>query len=653
MYRKLWAILVICSLFFVATACTSSSEEISDAMQATQPSTNEGIENTQQPTPKSTATIEPPTPTEPAKPTPVELILTGDQGFIQDSRLGVSLFSVENTNKTYAIENSSYQITIFDAVGTILSTDTGYITVVLPEEVVYVAHDFYLEEGQTADHIEVLVGSGTPEELDLSGGIFAVDQVEFKPDDYFPRVTGVITNSLSRNITDLRVTAVAFNQDGKIIGGGYSYLNFLAPNGKSAVDISITVKENPASVKLFPTLSGLSVFSEQADTEGGLMLLDYGFTQDKTSGGAAFLVQNTSSTSVFESTQYRVEAYDEAGTVLDTEEGYINIVFPGERQGVYTDLYLPDGTTISKVEVQINPRDPSTSQFPTNPFTIDHVKYQPGDYFNYVTSVITNSTQQSITDFEVVAVGYDEFGKIIGGGRTYVDFIPGQDSTGMKLNFNGSVIPTTLEVFSSMTSLSSIGSTNPKESVELVDFGYGIEGQSLGVGILVKNTESNSMVEYTRIMVTAYDIEGNVLDAESSSLFMIFPGQTIADSVDLSLPEGTNLDQVKVQILSGDSEPVPTLGYSFSVENINFIAGGYSNKATGIVKSALSKDIDNIQVVAIAFDANDKVIGSGFTYVDFIPANGQSAVEVSMTVSGTPARVEFYPLYTSLSNIDD
>jgi len=66
-----------------------------------------------------------------------------------------------------------------------------------------------------------------------------------------------------------------------------------------------------------------------------------------------------------------------------------------------------------------------------------------------------------------------------------------------------------------------------------------------------------------------------------------------------------------------------------SVSKCQLFWRGYSPKVTGIVKSSLPKDIDMIKVIAIAFDANDKIIGSGYTYVDFVPANGQSAVEMT------------------------
>lgn len=640
-------------IFVLAISITlsgcSPTQEISKAINPT------ATESSTQPTEKLPSTAPAPTkaPTNTPLPAAQELVLTGDQGFIQDGALGVFLFAVKNPNKGYALESSEYQIEIYDATGTVLDTSSGYISLVLPEEKLFVSTDFYLEEGQTADRIEVKIDSGSPEEIVLTEVPFTVDQVEFLPDDWFPQVTGVVNNQLNRDISDMRITAVAFDPDGKIIGGGATYLNFLPPNGKSAVDVNIKVNQTPAKVEIYPTLSGLSVFTEAASTEGGLVLLDYGYTQSSYGGGVSFLIQNTSTTSAIDSAQYRVEAYDEAGVVLDTKEGYINIVFAGEKQAVFADLSIPDGKTITKVTVQIKQGDTTASEFSQNPFAADKIIYQPGDYSEYVTAVISNSSDKTMEDLEVVAVGYDDDGKIIGGGYTYLDFVYGQDTAGVKISYRGDQAPSTIEIYTSMSSLTSLKSTNQKETVKLVDFGFGVKRQTVSVGFLVENTESNSAIESTRYISTAYDVDGYVLASSSGYIDVIFPNQTIAGSADLLIPSGKTVEKIEVLILSGSSEPVPSSGYPFSVENVNYVAGGYSSKVTGLVKSTLAKDVDYVKVIAIAYDENDKIIGGGFTYLDFIAANGESAVDVSITTGTTPARIELYPTFSSLSNLTD
>jgi len=71
------------------------------------------------------------------------------------------------------------------------------------------------------------------------------------------------------------------------------------------------------------------------------------------------------------------------------------------------------------------------------------------------------------------------------------------------------------------------------------------------------------------------------------------------------------------------------------------------------VKSPYQKDLENIRVAAVAYDEAGNIIGGGFTYLDFVPANGQAAVEVSITTSGVPATVELYPTISGLTLLGD
>lgn len=56
-------------------------------------------------------------------------------------------------------------------------------------------------------------------------------------------------------------------------------------------------------------------------------------------------------------------------------------------------------------------------------------------------------------------------------------------------------------------------------------------------------------------------------------------------------------------------------------------------------------------VVTVAYDEAGKIIGGGFTFVDFVSPKGTAPVEISATMSGTPAKIELYPTLSGLSVI--
>lgn len=146
--------------------------------------------------------------------------------------------------------------------------------------------------------------------------------------------------------------------------------------------------------------------------------------------------------------------------------------------------------------------------------------------------------------------------------------------------------------------------------------------------------------------------DGTVLDTNEGYINLLLPEQTLGLGSDLFLNEGMEIDHIDVQVLAGDFieiEPIPF----FTYENVVFQPGSYSSKVTGVVVSPYSSDITDLKVSAIAYNENGEIIGSGDTFLDFSPANGKAAVEVSVTVDGTPATVEIYATITSLSDFDE
>ncbi len=136
-------------------------------------------------------------------------------------------------------------------------------------------------------------------------------------------------------------------------------------------------------------------------------------------------------------------------------------------------------------------------------------------------------------------------------------------------------------------------------------------------------------------------------------LNVIFPSQMSAQSASLSLPKGAKVAKVEVQIDSGEPKSFDVSESPFGVEGTAFVPGSYSSKISGTVTNSLNQKIETVEVVAVAYNDKDEIIGGGFTYVDFVPASGKVAVSVNVNVTGKPAKVELYPQLTSLSKIGE
>lgn len=406
--------------------------------------------------PTSTAKPEPeeipPTPT--PEPEPINLI---SSGFGQDDSVLGFAFIVKNPNDSIAFESSQYQIAVFSEDGTVVETDSGYIELLLPGQILGVGGDIYLSEGITASSVEVQLNAGNPEATDLDTA-FTVDRIKYQKGDYYSYVRGVIINPFDKDITDLRVSSIVYNEAGEIIGGGYTYLNFLLANNSSGVSISTVSVGNVATVEIYATLSGFSDIDKVDDIPPGSLdieLVKSGFGQDGSVIGYGLIINNPNNNYSVNSSSFQVSLYAEDGTVIETDEGYIDIILPDQTVGIGGEIYVSDEDFVSRADIQIKNGYYEESA-PIPPFTSENISYIDDEYYPVVTGQIASPYSSDITDVRVSAICYDETGEINGGGYSYIDFIPGNSMAAAEVSVSCSKPPATVELYANLSSLSEI-----------------------------------------------------------------------------------------------------------------------------------------------------------------------------------------------------
>ena len=107
--------------------------------------------------------------------------------------------------------------------------------------------------------MDIQIKAGSFEETDPIP-YFAAQNVDYQVGTYSAQVAGEIVSPYAKDITNIRVSAIGYNEAVEIIGGGSTYLDFVSANGKAAVEVSITTSETPASTELYAAVSGLSDF---------------------------------------------------------------------------------------------------------------------------------------------------------------------------------------------------------------------------------------------------------------------------------------------------------------------------------------------------------------------------------------------------------
>jgi hypothetical protein len=376
---------------------------------------------------------------------------------VQDGRSVSGIFVVENPNQGYGIEHSRYLVAFYNDAGEVLTTDSGSIYLVLPGEKLPIVEKTYVEEGMIASDIEVQIMSGQTFETEVQPPMFPVESLSYFHDDYFPRTTGVIVNEFERSFSDLKVTAIGYDDEGNIVGGGYTYLDFIPADDQTGIDFSYNGSARPDSLFMGASVTSLSEWSDDNSGNHSISLSNYGWSQEDRTVAVGYLLKSNESSQMVEGTQYQVTVYDENGYVLRTDSGYLSYIFPGNIMGASCSLRLPIDTTASEVRVQIDPGTPTDNLLSANPLIPSNITYIPGSYRSKATGILKNSYEEQITDVKVTAIGYDEKGSIIGGGYTYVDFIKGNNQTAFEISLDFDRKPAKLEVYPGIGILTSIG----------------------------------------------------------------------------------------------------------------------------------------------------------------------------------------------------
>ncbi|NYT01337.1 MAG: hypothetical protein GKC10_01035, partial [Methanosarcinales archaeon] len=294
----------------------------------------------------------------------------------------------------------------------------------------------------------------------------------FIPHDFSPRVTGVVRNSLNRSITNVRVSAILFDSEGKIIGGGSETVAFVPPGAPIGVEINVATRGDPASVRLFTSFyehsiiessSGMNrpltvenlhdLMSINATLEEKLKLVAVGVVQDAYgNANFGFVVENPDRVLAFHLTSYQAAAYDASGRVIGVASGIIPLTFPGEKMGVDSSLQVPEGSRIDRLEIVIDQQSADGLTLPgASPLASERAAFIPSALQPKATGIIKNSMDKAIAYVPVSAIAYDDQGEIIGVGQGYISSVPANGESVADIYMHSSAEPASVELYPQIT----------------------------------------------------------------------------------------------------------------------------------------------------------------------------------------------------------
>ncbi len=244
----------------VTPSALTTSPASSPAAQATPSSSDTltpAVAITDTPVPSPQPTLRPPTstPFQPPTPEPTPArnpLVVVAQGFGQRAASVSYAFVVSNPNPDLLAQNVRYQVAAYNADGIVLLTDTDTIAQIGPGQRMGAAKQVVLPSGLAIARIEVLIRPGqfaqAPplQELPVSNTAF----IQGDP----PNITAILSNPLSRDLANLRVVGIAYDDVG-IIGGGTIELPFAPARGQAPFSIPVITSQVATRVEFFAQVS--------------------------------------------------------------------------------------------------------------------------------------------------------------------------------------------------------------------------------------------------------------------------------------------------------------------------------------------------------------------------------------------------------------
>ncbi len=171
--------------------------------------------------------------------------------------------------------------------------------------------------------------------------------------------------------------------------------------------------------------------------------------------------------------------------------------------------------------------------------------------------------------------------------------------------------------------------------LEVVDNGFSTyraydDSTRVSWGVVLHNPNEAWLATSVDATVTFLDSDDSVLGSSSDTIAAILPGQ------DAALAESTfddigEVDDIRVQIRAGSWEEVEESVGTFETDDVNVRPQDYGGwTVTGSVASTFVDDFEDVYAVAILRDGEGAIVGGGWTFLDFVPGNGDTSFEIDV-----------------------
>jgi hypothetical protein len=381
-----------------------------------------------------------------ANPKPITIV---DQWFRVNPQSGnlEFIFIATNPNTDLGISSAPFMVNVYDKTGKSLTQPWNEeLGPLFPGQTVAYSNTYSIPENSEVGKVEVQMGELVANQPGAQNFPLSVDQVKLITYAETMSVTGIIKNTLQSDIAWIDAVALAFDASGKLIGGStYAGIHFIPGNGQVAVTQRLATNEKPARVELIPRLGNTSEIEPPSDEIKDIHIAGIGVRLGSANiADYTAIFENKSQEKVYLGLEYSFALYAEDGSVLTACEGDINTLFPNDQIAVLGSMELPANAQVARADVQfnypenyyqLNP-DNKALKLTANPLTasseVTITEEEEDDYYTF-TGTISNSLDEDVEGVNVIAVAYDDQGKVIGSSSTYVSVLSAKSSAKVEI----------------------------------------------------------------------------------------------------------------------------------------------------------------------------------------------------------------------------
>jgi hypothetical protein len=177
--------------------------------------------------------------------------------------------------------------------------------------------------------------------------------------------------------------------------------------------------------------------------------------------------------------------------------------------------------------------------------------------------------------------------------------------------------------------------------------GWSQDDQGITIAFVVENTSGQQSYERVPYQIILYAAGQRVVGSVAGTLMLLLPGTTVG-MVDRALVSEAVV-ALDVVVAAGPAVASARPPRPIFESRQSRYADQPAPQVTGMIVNNLVRDVQQVQVSAIAYAADDTIVGGGAHILARLAASSETVVAVPIRTTAIPARVELWVTFTSES----